>query len=595
MTSKFTDFNLDVDSYAAFDATSLRDLIINRLNQQNIFTDQVFQGSNLSSIIDIISYSYHVLLYYLNKTSSESMFTDAVVYENMNRIVKLLNYNPVGYRTSTCTFTCDTTISDGFYTIPRYSFVDADGVIFSTREDIPFDAKNQQHIVPDQSKYILYQGKYHEHPDYVALGEAFEVMTIAVDKTVLIDHHSVDVYVRSAQTGAYTQWQQVDSLFMVPGTSQSYELRLNENYRYELKFGNNINGKKLEPGDVVSVYYIKSDGPSGIIGPGKLDNRALAQYTTNNFARIKNDIKQEQTNYITLQQTELITLKNSTTSSDPQQYETVEQIRDNAPGYFTHQNRLVTAQDFNNYISVNYNNIITDVHAMDNLEYNNTHIKYLTEKLSLQNPVLESRLLSNHVDFSTSSTFNNIYLYVVPRMEARKSTSKQSNFLSSPQKQLIREGITPVKSLGLEPVFIDPVYVAIDLAVMAGADTTQASAISSSKLHVVRSADVPRDSAQLKLEVVDILMNYFKHTNCTLGQTIDVSELHNSILSISGVERVYTSDQIRLVNGISLAVWNPVYLQDTEIYNQNFKLDNFKFPFLYDVDRISDRVVIESS
>jgi len=44
-----------------------------------------------------------------------------------------------------------------------------------------------------------------------------------------------------------------------------------------------------------------------------------------------------------------------------------------------------------------------------------------------------------------------------------------------------------------------------------------------------------------------------------------------------------------------LAVWNPVYLQDTEIYNQNFKLDNFKFPFLYDVDRISDRVVIESS
>ena len=180
MSSKFTDFNLNIDSYAAFDATSLRDLIINRLNNQNIFTDQVFQGSNLSSVIDIIAYSYHVLLFYLNKTSSESMFSDAVVYENMNRIVKLLNYSPVGYRTSTCVFGCETTIASGFYTIPRYSFVDADGIIFSTREDIPFDARDNKVIVTDESKYILYQGKYTEYPDYTAIGEAFENVVISV-------------------------------------------------------------------------------------------------------------------------------------------------------------------------------------------------------------------------------------------------------------------------------------------------------------------------------------------------------------------------------------------------------------------------------
>ena len=142
MTTKFTDFNLDSNSYAAFDATSLRDLIINRLNDQNIFTDQIFRGSNMSSMIDIIAYSYHVLLYYLNKTSSESMFSDSVVYENMNRIVKLLDYKPVGYRSSTCVFSCtnEPDLVPNYYTIPRYSFTSVDGINYTTKEDIPYNA-----------------------------------------------------------------------------------------------------------------------------------------------------------------------------------------------------------------------------------------------------------------------------------------------------------------------------------------------------------------------------------------------------------------------------------------------------------------------
>ena len=68
------------NSYAAFDAMSLRSLIVERLNKQGVFTDQNYIGSNLASIIDIISYSFHTLMFYLNKTSTESMFTDCLLY-----------------------------------------------------------------------------------------------------------------------------------------------------------------------------------------------------------------------------------------------------------------------------------------------------------------------------------------------------------------------------------------------------------------------------------------------------------------------------------------------------------------------------------
>ena len=120
----FHNFNLNVDGYAAFDALSLKNLIIKRLNSNDVFTDQNFEGSNISSIIDIIAYAYHVLLFYLNRTSSESTFTNAELYENINKIVKLINYSPVGNQTAILPFQATATqqLIPETYTIQRYSY-----------------------------------------------------------------------------------------------------------------------------------------------------------------------------------------------------------------------------------------------------------------------------------------------------------------------------------------------------------------------------------------------------------------------------------------------------------------------------------------
>ena len=46
-TDTTNNFDIPKDGYVAFDAMSLRQLIINRLNEQKIFTDQNFLGSNI--------------------------------------------------------------------------------------------------------------------------------------------------------------------------------------------------------------------------------------------------------------------------------------------------------------------------------------------------------------------------------------------------------------------------------------------------------------------------------------------------------------------------------------------------------------------
>ena len=106
------------DEYVAFDALSLRSFIRGRLNESGLLTDQNFEGSNLTAITNIIAYSFHTLMFYLNQTSTETMFTEAQLYENMNRIVKVLNYSPIGNQTSTLTFLASASeaLAPGTYT-----------------------------------------------------------------------------------------------------------------------------------------------------------------------------------------------------------------------------------------------------------------------------------------------------------------------------------------------------------------------------------------------------------------------------------------------------------------------------------------------
>ena len=89
-SNDFLDFNLPQNAYAAFDAVSLKSYIVERLNENEKFTDQNFDGSNLAAVIDIIAYSYHVLLFYLNNTAAEVNFDQATLYENFNAMIGAL-------------------------------------------------------------------------------------------------------------------------------------------------------------------------------------------------------------------------------------------------------------------------------------------------------------------------------------------------------------------------------------------------------------------------------------------------------------------------------------------------------------------------
>jgi len=583
-----TEYNLPQTAYTTFDAESLKSLIIERLNENSTFTDQIYEGSNLSSFIDVIAYSYHVLLFYLNRTSSESVFTQSTIYENVNRIVKLLNYKPLGYQTSTLTFQTFATedLIPGNYTIPRYSFINNNGITYTTDRDITFTKNTQldEPLALIGSTYLLYQGKWVESDPIESVGSTFETITLVSTPGTNIDHFHVDVYVKDVDTQQYIQYEETNSLFLHGPNDPVFEKRLNEDLSYEIKFGNGVTGRRLNRGDTVQLYYIQSDGEKGVVGPNFLDENRLNMYGTNTFSKIKEHVRPQNIKYITHDNLETLYMTNDSSSTPPQQRESTQEIKKKAPVYFTSRDRLVTLSDYNTFVSKNYGRIVTSSVVVDNDRYLDGHFRYMVEDIGINNPNVESRVMYNHLDIASTNTFNNIYIYCVPHIAQNTSIEPMASFIGNSQKNIILNTMDRVKMVSHQPVLMDPVYVAVNLSTRSSGEVESVDYIDNTVLEIKRSVGIIRDDDAIVEEVSKTIIDYFQNENVGLGQDINTTNLSTKLLDISGVDEMTTvrNDTGQRTPGLSMCIWNPVYPQDITITTQNIKLPYYKYPYFHD-------------
>lgn len=599
-TGVYPEFKLSPNSYVAFDATSLKRLMIQRLNvpSNNVFTDQNFDGSNLNAIIDIVAYSYQTLLFYLNQTSSESVFTESQLYENINRIVKLLNYNPVGPQTCALPFISDATqLEAGVYTIPRYSFLNIAGINYSFTQDITFEkttgAGVNEILKQFSSTYLLYQGKIVEYPTQIAAGVPFETVILLPGETVIVDNFNTNVYVLEQQNGTYFEYKRVESLFLYGPQDRVYELRLNENKHYEIKFGDNITGRQLQSGDQIAIYFLQSDGVDGQINAGKLNNIPISLYNTPRFNAIFADVRDQNLVYLTAVQALLVNINNDVDSTAFFDSETVESIRQRAPQTFTSQYRLVNADDYENFVYRNFASFVFSTKVLSNAEYLNTHLKYLTDDLKLNDPNLDTNVLSNQILFSSSCNFNNVYIYCVPKTSASKITTiSKNNFITPAQKSFIVSAINSVKTITAEPIIMDPVYIAFKFGFGTSIDdeTIQDTNFGSSLL-VTTNPNIAVNRDKIKNNIVTAIQSYFDLQ--TLGGTINISDLNTQLLNIEGVQNIQTVNSSGIRNGLNFIYYNFQYPDiDVKTTVSTVVLKNIMFPYLPDYNNLANLIVI---
>tara|TARA_R110001592_G_scaffold298363_2_gene569141 strand:- start:8429 stop:10255 length:1827 start_codon:yes stop_codon:yes gene_type:complete len=602
-----TDFSLPRDSYTAFDAKSLKELIQTRLNQGGVYTDQSFEGSNMSSIIDVIAYSYHLLLFYLNQTSTETTFTDTSIYENMNRIVKLIDYKPTGYQTSLLSFdvTASSELPIDAYTIKRYSYFVAGGVYYSFTNDCTFNKTvvGNQSLENFSSENLLREGQYVEYPEVFALGEDFESVPLAVKSDndnfqINVDSGSIDIFIQDVNTGKIVEFTETSSVFLEGPDSTVYEKRLNENSIYEFKFGNGIFGKKLNEGDRILIYYIQSSGNAGVISPGILNGNPINFYITPRFTQISNEIYNSTFNFVTVNQTPFLSFSNTLQSTSPVLKEDVESIRNNASKNFQLQNRIITLKDYDNFLKTNFSQVLKSFSVVNNDDYIDTYLNYFLN-IGLNKPNDDSRVLFNQVNFNSINQANNIYLFLVSKFN-NVDANDNLNYVSTSQKSSIVNSFQQQQQANINVVPVDPVYTSFSLGARSGQSPDLITKDISDESFLVIKRDVLSNTSTeaIKERINNIFVNYFESLN--LGSVVSLTELSNQIFNVGGVDdirtrRVINNLTVNEIQGINLIAFNPIYPDnDIELISSDLSLPFFKYPYLKGKSILSN-IIIENS
>tara|TARA_Y100001937_G_scaffold126398_1_gene195582 strand:- start:1311 stop:3251 length:1941 start_codon:yes stop_codon:yes gene_type:complete len=330
--------NLDFDDIKI----SLKDY----LKANSNFTDYDFDGSNLSSILDVLAYNTYISSYNANMVTNEAFIDSATLRENVVALARNIGYLPRSRKASKATISffvdvTDITPAPATLTLNKGPVAASSGTLgnsaytFVILEDItvPVVTDTEGNATANFNDIEIYEG--------TLLTSEFTFNTrIANQKFVLpntgIDTDLINVTVRgnsSATTGVKYSVQ--DSLFDITGNSNVYFLQEISDERYEVFFGDGIFGKALEEGNFITVDYVVSDGDSA--------NGVSSFVFSGNLTYIRNAIQYSVTTGVSLISTTLQSLGG-------ENIETVESVKKFAPKVYASQNRAVSASDYETLI-----------------------------------------------------------------------------------------------------------------------------------------------------------------------------------------------------------------------------------------------------
>ncbi len=300
------------------------------LKQQSTFTDYDFDGSGLSVLIDLLAYNTHYNAYYLNMVANESFLDTALLRDSAVSHAKTLGYTPHSRKAPVATITLTAnsgTTKAGTLTLGEgFSFlsdqIDGKSYNFTVLNDTSVTkSNNSQYIF---SNLAISQGQLQSTQFTYDEGSNPKQLFILPDKT--LDTSTIKVGVQPNVSNTFSSiYSQSTDILDVDGTSEVFFLQENRDSNYEIFFGNDSVGKKLQDGSIITVTYLVTNGIDA--------NKA------NNFVA-KSSLTDTNGDSTTL------TLTPVAAATGGSEKETVDSIKFSAPNQFTSQNRLITKKDF---------------------------------------------------------------------------------------------------------------------------------------------------------------------------------------------------------------------------------------------------------
>ena len=322
----FTD--LDFDQIKA----SLQDY----LRENSNFTDYDFEGSNLSSIVDVLAYNTYINSYNANMISNEVFIDSATLRENVVALARNIGYTPRSRTAAKAiiSFFVDTT---NFGTKP-VTLTLKKGVV--TTSSAVLGSTSYAFCIPNDitvpvvdgiatfNNVTIYEGTF--------LTSNFTVSALTpapparyVLENANIDTSSLEVTVRDTQSStSVKKFIFSDTLIEVTSSSRVYFLQEVEDQRYEVIFGDGVFGEALKSQNYIEVSYITSSGEAA---------NGISSFTYNGRIVDNNN------NLVSKGISILSTVNESVGGKE---IESVDSIKRYAPKIYSTFNRAVTASDY---------------------------------------------------------------------------------------------------------------------------------------------------------------------------------------------------------------------------------------------------------
>ena len=386
------------------DFDTLKQSLKNFLQGQTQFSDYDFEGSGLSVLLDVLAYNTHYNALYTNLAVNEAFLDSASKRASVVSKAKELGYVPHSAKAAVAIV--DVTMINNLLTapasieLPKYTpfntQVEGTSYVFYSKETRLAYRVDNQYTFNDLE---LIQGTPLEFRFTIETAA-----TVGIIPNANVDLSTMQVTVQeNSQSATSSTYTRSTNIINVDGNSLVYYVHETEGGNYQIEFGNDVVGKALSAGNVVTVQYFACDvdAPNG------------AQTFTYAGGTIANT---------------QIYINTTTAAFGGVGPESIDSVKWNAPRAYAAQNRCITPEDYSAVIKQLF-------------------------------PGIEAINVWGGEE-NTPPIYGKVFISIVPL-----NPEEGSDLLTDEQKDYIIDYIiAPRKALTVTPEIVDPQYIDIELS-----------------------------------------------------------------------------------------------------------------------------------
>jgi hypothetical protein len=417
---------MSFNQFTNLDFNDLKTQIKDYLRANSNFTDFDFEGSNFTTLIDILAYNSYITAFNTNMAVNETFLDSATIRENVVALARNIGYVPRSKRAARAkvSFTVDTaglldvksvTLRAG---IVAQGAVQSGSYIFTTPEDITVPVDNFG--IASFDSISVYEGLF--------LTKTFSVNNSLPNQKFILPNNGIDtstirVFVTDTTTEEYTLFS---NILKVDSTSKIFLIQEAEDEKYEIVFGDDVFGKRPRNGSSIYVSYITTNGREA---------NGAANFTFSGILIDNNG------NSITRGISFLTTTQAAENGDDIESIETVKYL---APRVYASQYRAVTANDYKGLIPTIFPNV--------------------------------ESVTAYGGDEIDPPEYGKVFISIKPR---------QGKYLSTITKQEIKNQLKQYSIAGIKPEIVDLKYLFVELNTSVYYDKGSVSDISSLQSDVI--------------------------------------------------------------------------------------------------------------